>query len=88
MCLKKKQTRLVVRRTRILRPLEAQLSQLGVEGRLKLLQIRGRRTVTSLLGDQSQPSGLVEIPFGDIAVAKSDLAADYRTWARDLVHVN
>ena len=51
-------------------------AQLGLEGRLELLQIGGRRAVAGLLSDQSQAAGLIQVPFGAIAVAEGYFATD------------
>jgi hypothetical protein len=43
---------------------------------LELLQIGGRRAVAGLLSDQSQAAGLIQVPFGAIAVAEGYFATD------------
>src|SRR5271154_932059 len=43
---------------------------------LKFLNVRRRRFVTLLRGDNAEPSGLVQIPIRILSVAERNLAAD------------
>ena len=67
------------------RSLISQFAQSGLQGRLKLLQIAAGRTIAGLLGHQSEPARLIEIPFSQVPIAKGDFAADNGAGSRQVI---
>ena len=64
----------------------AELGNFLLQGELKFLHVGGGGFVTLLLGHDAEAAGLVQIPFGSLGIAESDLAADDGAGAGDLIH--
>src|SRR5262245_64608975 len=64
------------------RRLESNLAELGFKGLLKRLQIGGGWFVSLLLGANTEPAHLVEVPHAALAVAESHAATDKCSWSR------
>ena len=68
--------------------LESHFAKFGFKGRLELLQIGCRGAIAWLLGRETKPACLIELPRRQVAVAEGDFAAYYSSRDREPIHGN
>src|SRR4051794_20572318 len=71
--------------SRKLSGLKSHLAQLAIERGLEFLQVRRCGAVAGRLRNQTEPSGLIEIPISSIAIGKSHFSADDGARTGDLI---